>query len=265
MAVSASSLQGFSLRHAISLKSFFITLAVLFTCFGLYLVAQATSPFAASKYAKLAEVSIPLVAGEGHVENAAPVEEEADEPQHAEPLTEEEHATEAEPEAKEVAPAEKIVAQETVKPLSNGITVTDVGFSSKKFDLIKRKMPKGTALVFDPHAPALKQLIAEAIQHSFIVKVKLPLQPADFPYSDTGAMTLMIKDNNETLAQKIGKLMALAPDASGFVLPATSAFDKEPAQKEAIMQMLKEQMVPYETIPANAVSVNAPAFYDLVK
>lgn len=249
-----ASLRNISLQNHISLKSFLVTLVSLFVCFAIYISWLAFHPDAPKQFAKMAEGTALLEIVPQEVATPAAA------PQSTEPLT-----TTEDPLVPPSETVEEVATAPSPAVPATGLVITDVGFSAKKFDLIKRKLPKGTTLIMDPHVPAVAKKISEAVQHSFVVKLKLPLQPTEFPYKDAGALALMVKDSPETMSQKLDKLSAIGAEASGFILPASSAFDKAPEQKQAVMKALSDKMIAYEDAPAKTVSVNAPEFLDLVK
>ena len=116
-------------------------------------------------------------------------------------------------------------------------------------------MPGSVTLAFSPYAPRLEEWIRLARDAGHEVMLGMPMEPADFPRSDAGLLSLMTTADQEQNVLNFRRVLSETSGYIGVVNQFGSGFTANRAAVQPILQAIAQRGLVYLDTMANAASI----------
>lgn len=125
------------------------------------------------------------------------------------------------------------------------IIVSGLGLSTAATEAAIERLPASVTLAFDSYAPNLRNWLAQARAAGHEVLISVPMEPANFPFSDPGPLALKTDVDAENNIKKLNQILGQATGYVGVVNVMGSQFAGSEAAIKPILQSLNERGLMY--------------------
>lgn len=125
------------------------------------------------------------------------------------------------------------------------IIVGGLGLSRVATQAAIDRLPAAVTLAFDSYAPNLRNWLAQARAGGHEVLISVPMEPANFPFSDPGPLALKTDVDAENNIKALNQVLGLATGYVGVVNVMGSQFTGSEAALKPILQSLHERGLMY--------------------
>ncbi|MDA0238472.1 MAG: divergent polysaccharide deacetylase family protein [Proteobacteria bacterium] len=125
------------------------------------------------------------------------------------------------------------------------IIVGGLGLSTAATQAAIERLPASVTLAFDSYAPNLRNWLAQAREAGHEVLISVPMEPANFPFSDPGPLALKTDVDAESNIKKLNQILGQATGYVGVVNVMGSQFAGSEAAIKPILQSLNDRGLMY--------------------
>ena len=113
----------------------------------------------------------------------------------------------------------------------------DYGLSYKSSADAITNLPEGISFLLDANAKDAQKWTTGGRKYNHEIWLSLPLQPKDYPDTDTGPKTLLLNSKPEELSKRLMQTLSLATGYAGIIVSNANAFV---AQKDLLGNIMTE-------------------------